>query len=427
VKVFLVFIGFLVLLSIGMPVAFAIGASGCLYFLQHPNLLMTAIANAPLAMSQNFALLAVPLFIFAGNLINAGGTTKHLVDFAILLTGHMKGGLGQVSVVLSTMMGGVSGSAVADAAMEARILGTDMIKSGYARGFAGCNLAFTGLITATIPPSTSLILYGTTGAVSVGQLFASGIFVGLGMMVVMMFTTGITAHIRKYAPVRQKRATPGEILYSLKTTIWALLFPVLLLAGIRFGLFTPSEVGSFACVYAILVGKFVYKGLTLKRLIAAMEATLKDVGAVMLIIIFSAIFSYGIPLDKVPQTLSAFMTGFTTNGNMILVLIIILLVFTGMFMDGAVVILTLTPIFLPVCRNAGIDPVHLGIIMSCTATLGNCTPPVGTSMYTVCSILNCSITEYAKEMIPFLTAFVMYMCILAFVPDFVLFLPKLLF
>jgi tripartite ATP-independent transporter DctM subunit len=424
---FLVFMGFLVLLTIGMPVAFAIGISGCLYFLQHQNLLLTAIANAPLAMSQNFSLLAIPLFIFAGNLISAGGTTKHLVDFAILLTGHMKGGLGQVSVVLSTMMGGVSGSAVADAAMEARILGTDMVKSGYAKGFAGCNLAFTGLITATIPPSTSLILYGTTGAVSVGQLFASGIFVGLGMMVVMMVTTGITAYMHNYAPVRQKRATLRELVYSLKTTIWALFFPVLLLAGIRFGLFTPSEIGSFACVYAIIVGKFVYKGLTLKAFILAMEATLKDVGSVMLIIIFSAIFSYGIPLDKIPQTLSAFMTGFTTNGNVILVLIIVLLVFTGMFMDGSVVILILTPIFLPVCKALGIDPVHLGIIMSCTATLGNCTPPVGTSMYTVCSILSCSIPDYAKAMVPFLAAFVVYMVILAFVPDFVLFLPKLLF
>ncbi|MCR4708391.1 MAG: TRAP transporter large permease [Clostridiales bacterium] len=412
----IVFLAFIAFLVIGMPIAYAIGISGSLYFLQHLNLPATIMVQMPLTQAQNFALLAVPLFIFAGNLLNCGGTTERLAKFSGILTGRMRGGYAQTSVVLSTMMGGVSGSAIADAAMEARLLGDQMKKAGYAKGFIACNIAFTGLITATIPPGNALIIYGTAGNVSIGRLFTTGMVVGLFMMIIMMLTTWGISTLRGYKPVRTNRVTSKEFWSAFKECVWALLFPIMLLIGIRMGLFTPSEVGAFACVYAALVGVFVYKELNLRTFLKALEDTAKDVGAVMFIIAMSALFGYGVPLDRVPQTVAGFMLSITETPSIILLLIILMLTVIGMFMEGAATILILTPILLPIIKQIGIDPVHFGMIMCTVVTLSNCTPPVGLSMYTVNSIIGCSLGEYAKEMLPWLLTFLFAMAVLAFFP-----------
>lgn len=412
----LVFIGFIVFLVLGMPIAYAIGISGALFFVQHTNLPPTIMVQMPVTQAQNFALLAVPLFIFAGNLLNCGGTTDRLAKFAGIITGRMRGGYAQTSVVLSTMMGGVSGSAIADAAMEARLLGGKMKEAGYAKGFIACNIAFTGLITATIPPGNAMIIYGTTGNVSIGRLFTTGMVVGLFMMIVMMLTTWAISALRGYKPAREEKIPVKEFLLALKECFWALLFPIMLLIGIRMGLFTPSEVGAFACVYAAFVGRFIYKELNMKMFLKALEDTAKDVGAVMFIIAMSAVFGYGVPIDKVPQKVAEIILSITTNPSLILIVIIIMLTIVGMFMEGASTILILTPILLPVIKSIGIDPVHFGMIVCTVVTMGNCTPPVGLSMYTVNSIIDCSMSEYTKEMIPWLASFLIAMAILAFVP-----------
>ena len=422
-----VFLVFLAMLLVGVPVAFAIAASGIVFFLQNPQFPFTHIAQLPLTQTQSISMLAIPLFIFAGNLMNQGGVTKRLVSLATLLTGHMSGGLAQTSVVLSTLMGGISGSATADAAMEARILGPDMLKSGYSKGFSANVLTFTSLITATIPPGVGLITYGTTGNVSIGKLFSAGIFVGLYMMIVLMLTVHLIAKRRGYKPARQKHASLREILVNLKETIWAVMFPVFLLVGIRMGFFSPSEVGAFACFYAIAVGVLVYKELTLEHFLTALRDSIYDIGAIMMIVSMTALFGYGIPVDKIPQKLTALMTGITTSPALILLLIILLLTFVGMFMEGTVVILLLTPILLPMCKSVGIDPVHLGLLMCTIVTMGVNTPPVGMSMYTVNTILGCSLQEYTKEMIPFITAILAAIGLLAFFPDVVLLLPNLFF
>lgn len=426
-RMLLVFIAFVVFLIVGMPIAYAIGISGALYFVQHPNLPATIMVQMPLTQAQNFALLAVPLFIFAGNLLNCGGTTDRLAKFAGILTGRMRGGYAQTSVVLSTMMGGVSGSAIADAAMEARLLGGQMKKAGYAKGFIACNIAFTGLITATIPPGNALIIYGTTGNVSIGKLFTTGMVVGLFLMVVMMFTTWAISVMRGYQPARTEKVTFKEGLAALKECFWALLFPFMLLIGIRMGLFTPSEVGAFACVYAIFVGVFIYKELNVKTFLRALEDTAKDVGAVMFIIALSALFGYGVPIDKVPQVVADAMLKITSNPHLILIMIIVMLTLVGMFMEGAATILILTPILLPIIKTIGIDPVHFGMIVCTVVTLSNCTPPVGLSMYTVNSIIDCSLGEYAREMVPWLITFLLAMMLLAFFPAPFMWLQNLLY
>ena len=423
----LVVIAFLILLLVGMPVAFAIGISGALFFLQHPELPFTMVVQLPISQTQNFPLLAVPLFVFAGNLMNASGITSRFIRLSTLLTGHMRGGLAQVSVVLSTFMGGVSGSAIADAAMEARILGPDMVKQGYSKAWSACVIGFTALITATIPPGVGIILYGTVGEVSIGQLFAGGLIVGLIMMLLYMVTVGITARIRHYRPAREKRATPREILGALRETAWAIAFPVLLLVGIRAGIFTPAEVGAFACVYAILVGVFAYRELTWKKLVETLGSTVVDVGAIMFIIALSGIFGYGIPFERVPDAITGTITTITREPHLIMLITIAFLLILGMFMDGSVIILLFTPIFLPLVRSVGIDPVHFGLIFCTVITMGNMTPPVGLAMYAVCGIMDCTIGEWTRAMWPFVLTVLVMLAVLIYLPDVVLFLPRLLF
>ena len=422
----LVAILFIVFLAIGMPIAFAIGISGVAFFLQHPELPMTMIVQLPISQTQNFTLLAVPLFILAGNLMNASGITNRLIRLASVLTGHMRGGLGQVNVVLSTLMGGVSGSAIADASMEARILAPAMIKQGYSRGFTANCTAWTALITATIPPGVGIILYGTTGEVSIGQLFAAGIFTGLCLMVAYMITVWVIATRRGYKPERQK-ASLKERLVAIRENIWALLFPVLLLVGIRVGIFTPSEVGAFACVYAILVGVFAYKELTLQKLVQTLGSSVLDVGAIMFIIALSGIFGYGIPFERVPDALEAAILGLSADKYIVMFIIIFILTILGMFMDGSVVILLFTPIFLPLAVKVGWDPVHFGILFCTIITMGNMTPPVGLAMSAVCSVLDIPISEYIKEMWPWILTTLIAVAVLVFFPDLVLALPRLLF
>ena len=247
------------------------------------------------------------------------------------------------------------------------------------------------------------------------------------MMVIMMVTVNLVARHHGYLPEREHAAHPIEILHSLKETIWALMFPLLMLFGIRLGFFTASEVGSFACVYAIVIGLFVYKELTWERFLEALDDTAKDMGAIMLIISMSGLFGYGIPIDKVPQTVTSLMMNVTSNGHLILCLIIILLLFLGMFMEGATTIILLTPILIPLVESVGIDPVHLGVLMCMMTTLAVNTPPVGISMYTVNTILDVPLKDYCKEMVPFLIATMLMVLTLAFTPEVIMFLPELFF
>jgi tripartite ATP-independent transporter DctM subunit len=418
---------FFVLLILGMPIAFAIGLSGATFFLQHSDIPLSIIVQKVVSSTQSFPLLAIPFFILAGNLMNETGITSRLIKLSTVLTGHMAGGLAQVSVVLSTLMGGISGSATADAAMEARVLGPDMIKAGYSKGYSAAVVGLTSLITCTIPPSLGFILYGYVGEVSIGRLFAAGIVPGLMMMALLMITVSITAKKKGYAPINSGKPAFREIIVAIKDSIWALLFPVILIVGIRFGLFTPSEAGAFAAVYALFVGVVVYRELTWERFKRTLDETIVDIGAIMLIIALSGIFGYGLVYDRAPQALAGFITGITTNPYVLTLIIITFLIVSGMFIESTVCVLLLTPIFLPVARSAGIDPVHFGVVMMTIVTMGIMTPPVGVAMYTVCSIFDCPVEEFVKDSIPFILAIVLLVINLIFFPQIVLFVPNLIF
>lgn len=423
----LVIIVFLILLAVGMPVGFSIGISGVFYFFQHAELPIATIVQLPISQTQSVTLLAVPLFIFAGSLMNSSGITKRLITLSMQLAGHMRGGMAQVSVVLSTLMGGCSGSSNADAAMEARILGPEMLKQKYPRGYTAVVIGFTSLITSTIPPGVGMILYGTVGEVSIGRLFTAGIMSGLIMMVAMMLCVAITARFRKFPKAREKRAPLKEIAMSFKETIWALIFPIVLVGSLRLGLFTPSEVGAFACCYALVIGFFVYKEMTLKSLIHTLKEAIRDIGGIMFMISMCGIFAYGIPMDQIPQKITFMITNFTTSKFVIMGIIFVVYIIFGMFMDGAIVILLLTPILLPIVRTLGVDPVLFGIITSIIVTMGILTPPVGIAMYIVNGILEVPMSEYIKESIPFFIVVILVCILLLAIPNVILFLPNMLY
>jgi len=425
----LLLICFVLFLVLGMPIAFVIGLSGFAYFASQSMLPFEGAVQMIVLQSQSFAFLAVPFFIFAGNLMNVSGITDHLLSLARLLTRRMYGGTAQISVVMSTLMGGVSGSATADAAMETRILGPEMMRVGYSKGYICSVNCITALITATIPPSLGLIIFGFVGEVSIGRLFAGGIIPGILMMCFLMAATTITSRIKKYDPPRREapKLTLGELLDNLKDSIWALLFPIILIVGIRFGLFTPSESGAFAVVYALIVGKFVYKKLNWANFKEALITTIKDNGAIMLIIAMSGPFSYAITWVRVPVILSQFIFGITENPQIMVLIMLGFLFITGMFVDSNVNFLLLTPIFLPMVKQVGIDPVHFGVLMATIVTLGVMTPPIGSALYTVCGIIDCPVEEYTKESLPFLGAVLLELAILVFFPQAVVWIPNMIF
>jgi TRAP-type transport system large permease protein len=422
-----VLVAFTVLLLMGMPVAFAIGISGCIFFLQHPELPSTIPIQLTISETQNFALLAVPLFILAGNLMNNAGITHNLLRLATVLTGRLKGGLAQTSIALSTLMSGVTGSSIADAAMNTRLLGFEMLKRGFSKGYAAGVLSYGSLLAPIIPPGIGFILYGTVGQVSIGRLFAAGIIPGLMLWAALAFTISLTARRRGYEPELKKRPTAREIALASWGGIWAILFPVILLLGLRFGIFTPSEIGAFAVVYAVVIGLFAYRVLKAASFREAIEGSLVDIGAVMLLLALSAIFGYGIVFERVPEVISSWMLGLTDSPNLVMVLIVLFILLIGTFMEGSVLIIMLTPIFLPLVTQYGIDPVHFGLVFIMAATIGNYTPPVGAAMFVVCQILRCPIGVYTRESMPFLIAVSAVTLVLIFVPEIVLWIPDLIF
>ena len=423
----LVVILFFLFMVMGMPVAFAFGISGVAFFLLHPNLPLTMPVQQVLSQTQNFLLLAIPLFVLAGNLLNETGITERVMKLASVLTGHMRAGTAQSNMVLAASLGGITSSAIGDAAMLSRVLGPGMIKRGYSGGFSAAVIGCSALITTMIPPGIGLVLYGTIAEVSIGRLFAAGMIPGILMTIFLMGAVSVRARQKGYLAEREKRPPVKEIANTFVDCIWAFLFPVILIAGLRFGMFTPSEAGAFACVYAIAVGAIAYKQFSWKRLLQTMENTVVDIGMVMLLIALSATFSYGIVWDQIPQKMAEFMLGVSHTPWVVMLIIIGFLLFAGTFMDSTVLILMLTSILAPVAEQLNVDLVHFGIIMVLTLTIGLLTPPEGAVLYIVCTIFKCSLWDFVKEGWLLMLSIVIVVLLVIFWPDLALWFPNLTF
>lgn len=418
---------FVVLMALGMPVAFATGIAGFVFFVTDAGMPMSIGVQKIASMSQSFPLLAVPFFVLAGHLMNESGITDRLLKVSLVAVGWMSGGLAQVAIVLSTLMGGVSGSAVADAAMEARILGPTMVAKGYGKAFSAAAIAVGSLITATIPPSIGLILYGYVGNVSIGRLFLAGIVPGILMMAVLMLTVYVIARRRGYVVADSVRPTPGALARAAWDAKWALFFPVALVLAIRGGVFTPSEVGAFAVVYALVIGFAAHRELDAEKVWRAFVQASTDVGLIMLIILMSGMIGFATIYLQVPQTIAGWMLDGLSDPNLIVFVILVFLLIAGLALDSTVMVLLLTPIFVPIIKQVGMDPVHFGILMMSIVTLGGMTWPSGSAMFAVCALMDVSIEDYSIASIPFIAAIVALITALLFLPEVVLFLPNLAF
>ena len=416
---------FVIFLMIGIPVAFALMLASIPVFVLEGTMPPTIAIQKMVTALENFPLLAVPFFILAGNLMNATGITERLVRFSRLLTGWMAGGLGQVSIVLSLMMGGISGSAVADASMEARLLGPSMLAQGYSKGFIAAVLAFGSVITATIPPAIGLILFGFINEVSIGRLFLAGIIPGVVLTAILMTTTYIVASRRGYVADLPELPKARELGASFLDSMWALVFPVFLIIGFRGGYFTATEAGVFLVFYATFIGVVVYRELTIPRLVEAFRSTMSDLGMVMLLIMMAAVLGYAMTIERAPQQITEYMTSITSNPSLLLLIVCGLLVVSGMFLEGAANILLVTPIVMPILIHAGFDPIHMGILIVTLINFGGLTPPVGVIMFTVCGILGCKTGEFTVAAIPFFIAMLVFFVLLAMMPSLALYLPTI--
>jgi len=412
----------------GIPIAYALFGASLTYFsvindASAPDLILQRYITS----AQNFSLLAIPFFIMAGSIMNYSGISSKLMKFAEVLTGHMTGGLGQVNVLLSLLMGGVSGSANADAAMQSKMLVPEMEKRGYSRGFSAAITAASSAVTPVIPPGINLIVYGLIAQVSVGKMFMAGYVPGALMAAALMVVVYLISKKRGYKPTREKKATGGEIFRQTIESIWALLFPFGIIAGLRIGLFTPSEAGAVAVLYTIIVGFFIYKELKVEHFKEILKDTVYGTSSVVLIIIAANVFGYYMSWERIPQMLTGMMLGITENPIFMLAMINVFYLLLGMFIEGGAAMIILSPLLVPVVTQMGVDPIHFGIITIVNIMIGGITPPFGSMMFTVCTITETKISVFMKEIWPFILALLVVLVFVTYFPGIVMFVPNLIF
>jgi tripartite ATP-independent transporter DctM subunit len=404
-----------ILFFINIPIAFSLMGATLFYFVFINSAMPMEMVIQQFATSiESFPYLAVPFFIMLGSVMNYSGISEALMNFANTLVGHLRGGLAQVNVLLSALMGGISGSANADAAMQSKILVPEMVKHGFSKPFSAAVTAASSAVSPVIPPGTNLILYAIIAGVSVGDMFLAAYTPGILMTISMAITVDIISRRRKYKPSRDKRASVFEILKSFITSIWALLIPFAIILGMRFGVFTPTEAGGIAVLFSFVVGFFVYKKLKLKHLPIILMDTVKGTGAVMIIIASAKVFGYYLTLERIPQMITQALMGMTSNPFVLLMVINIMLLIIGMFIEGGAALVILAPLLVPAVKALGVDPVHFGMIFIVNIMIGGLTPPFGSMMFTVCTILDVKLEDFLREVWPFIVALVAVLLLITY-------------
>jgi len=417
----------MVLYFSSIPIAFALLAATLAYFTfgdvgTPPDLILQKFITS----ASSFPLLAVPFFIMVGEIMNYSGISSSLMKMADVLTGHMKGGLAQVNVVLSTLMGGISGSANADAAMQSKILVPEMEKRGYGRAFSTAITAASSAIAPVIPPGINLIIYALIAQASVAKMFIGGYVPGILMCISLMAAVNIISRKRGYLPTREKMSPPRDILIQLRESIWALLLPFGIILGIRFGIFTPTEAGAIAVLFCTVVGVFFYKELKWKHFPIIIKNTVYSTSSVVLIIVAASVFGQYMSWERIPHQLTKSLMTFSGSPWIMLMIINVFLLFLGMFLEGGAVLIIVAPLLVPVIKTMGIDIVHFGLMLIVNIMIGGITPPFGSMMFTTCSITNVSVGDFMREIWPFIIALVLVLLVVTYVPSIVLFLPNLI-
>lgn len=406
----LVFAG---LMLTGVPIAFAmLGSSLLVIWLE--GLPLSIFAQRVSSGVQSFPLLAIPLFILTGNLMNQSGMSERLFAFARALVGHLRGGLAQVNVLGSIFMSGVSGSSLADCAATTRVFVPQMEKAGFSRGFSVALTAASATLAPIIPPSILLIIYGWQANISIGDLFIAGIVPGLFIGSVLLSLCVVLARIKGF-----KAGAPFQkslLWATFKRAVWALLLPILIVGGFRAGIFTATEVAAVAAVYALIVGLVIYRTLGGRDILEALISTGKDTASILILVAAASPFAWILALYQAPQLMLGLITGISDNPLVVLLLLNLLLLVVGMFMETLAIIIILVPILLPLLKSFGIDLTHFGIIMVFNLLIGQLTPPLGVLMFVSCSIARLRMGTFLVEVWPFLLALTAALLVITFVP-----------
>ncbi|MBU2491622.1 MAG: TRAP transporter large permease [Bacteroidetes bacterium] len=425
IEILILVISFVILLSVGVPISFSIGISSLLTMLMSINTIpsFTTISQRMATGLDSFALLAIPFFILAGQLMNVGGIARRLINFAKILVGKLPGGLAFVNIMAAMMFGAISGSAVAAASAIGGFMAPVMKKEGYNESFsAAVNItsATTGMI---IPPSNILIVYSlASGGVSIAALFLAGYVPGILLGLSLMIVAFIYAKKNKYKV--NYHVTFGEAVKTFFDAIPSLLLIIIVIGGIVAGYFTATEASAVAVLYAFILSVFIYKEVKLKDLYDILLTSASTTAIVMLLIGTSMAMSWVMAYENIPQNVAEALITLSNNKIIILIIINLILLFVGVFMDMTPAVLIFTPIFLPVAQQLGIDPIHFGIIMVMNLSIGLCTPPVGSVLFVGCSVANLPIAKVIKPLIPLFIAMIVTLMFVTYLPELSLTVPR---
>jgi C4-dicarboxylate transporter DctM subunit len=419
----LILLFMLLFFAVGMPVAFAMGASSLVYMLAQSNIALISIPQRMLNGADNFPLLAIPFFMLAGSLMETGGVTRRLVDFSSALVGHIAGGLSHVVVVANMIMAGMSGSAVADASATGSILIPSMRQKGFPADFAAAIVGAAATIGPIIPPSIPMVIFASIANVSVAKLFVGGVIPGILMGLYLMAVAYLVARRRNYG--REPRRSLRELWHAFVRAIPPLFAPVIIMGGILGGVFTPTEAAVVASVYAFALGLW-YRELRWRDLPRILGKVLVTTSVVLFIVAASSLMGWLLALERVPQMLMGGFLAISTNPWVILAIINVLLLILGCLMDSIPILIILVPVLSPLILKLGIDPIHFGVVMVLNLMIGLLTPPVGMVMYVTCSIAGVTIKDFTRECWPMILALIAVLAMITYYPPLVVWLPNLL-
>ena len=414
---------FIVLAFTGIPVAFALGVPAVVYVLIN-NVSFILVAQKTFTGMDSFLLTAIPLFILAGNLMNAANLTEELVAFCKIIVGRIRGGLAHANVLISMIFAGMTGAGVSDTAAIGSIMIPGMIKDGYKKGFTCAVTAISSTVGPVIPPSIPFLVYASMTGQSVGALFLVGIVPGVLLGVSQIVVIALNAKKYNLPRIEEKISFP-DFIAATKNAFLALLMPVIILGGILGGLATPTESAGVAAFYAFIVGVFIRRSVSLKKLYTVLIQSAITTAGVMILLGTASLFSYILTIEMFPDKVANLVMSLTTNKFMILFLVNIVLLIVGMFLDVVPALLVLTPVFLPLMESIGVHPLHFGAFCVLNLVIGLATPPVGMCLFVAANIGKISIERVAVALFPFLVAVISVLLFLTYVPQAVMWLPKM--
>ena len=416
----------LALLFLKVPVYIAVLGGSMVYFLLNPDINSIVFAQQAIVGTEKISLLAIPFFVCAGIFMNYTGVTKRIMNFCEVVTGRLPGGLAQVNVLLSTVMGGLSGSNIADAAMESKMLVPEMTKKGFSLEFSSVVTAASSMITPLIPPGIAMILYGCIANVSIGKLFISGIGVGGLLCVTMMILVGIISKKRGYGNISTEKMSWPRFWKVFRPAVLPLLLPVIIIGGIRIGVFTATEAGAVAIIYAVILG-IIYREMKLTDLCRGLKETVCTTASIMLIVSAASVFSWILTKERIPQMLTEWMLATIHSRIVFLIVVNIFLLIVGMFIEGNASMIILVPLLAPIAASYGINEIQFAMIYIFNNAIGALSPPMGTLMFVTCSITKCKTADFIKEAVPFYILLVTNLLLLTWFEPFTTFLVNLFY